>query len=226
MVRHIDKVGMFVFKWRLPSTFNKNNMYLENLCNIVYKTMCARFTAYRRMKRDRDASKVAEAFSSASIIAISLISLKVHNIELSNNISILTIILSTFLLVVSLLFSNLDYEKRMDNYHSCGNDLSRLYRFMHHDSICLTEDKQKEKELEYLNKYFDILKKYNLNHTTFDYDYAMLSITYSKIKTYRWLWLKIRYYFFDVYMLYWLIALVPIACIVPYYWQLFKVGIN
>ena len=182
--------------------------------------MCARFTAYRRMKRDRDASKVAEAFSSASIIAISLISLKVHNIELSNYISILTVILSTFLLVLSLLFSKLDYEKRMDNYHSCGNDLSRLYRFIHHDSNCLTEEKQKEKELGYLNQYFDILKKYNLNHTTFDNEYVMLSITDSKINLWRWLWLKIRYYLFDIYMLYWLIALVPIVCIVWYYWHL------
>lgn len=220
MVRHVDNVGMFEFKWRLPSTFNINYMYLEDFCNVVYKTMCARFTAYRRMKRDRDASKVAEAFSSASIIAISLISLKVHNIELSNYISILTVILSTFLLVLSLLFSKLDYEKRMDNYHSCGNDLSRLYRFIHHDSNCLTEEKQKEKELEYLNQYFDILKKYNLNHTTFDNEYAKLSITDSKINLWRWLWLKIRYYLFDIYMLYWLIALVPIVCIVWYYWHL------
>ena len=37
--------------------------------------MCARFTAFRRVKRNRDASKVAETLFSASIIGISLIAL-------------------------------------------------------------------------------------------------------------------------------------------------------
>ena len=45
--------------------------YLKDFSDVVYKTMTARFTAYRRMKRNRDASKVAESFFSASIIAIS-----------------------------------------------------------------------------------------------------------------------------------------------------------
>lgn len=34
---------------------------LESLGNTIYKTMSARFTASRRMKRSRDASKVCEA---------------------------------------------------------------------------------------------------------------------------------------------------------------------
>ena len=91
--------------------------YLKDFSDVVYKTMAARFTAYRRMKRNRNASKVAESFFSASIIAISLIALQNHEERLSDLISIVTIILSTFLLVMSLLFSGLDYEKRMDNYH-------------------------------------------------------------------------------------------------------------
>ena len=49
--------------------------YLKDFSDVVYKTMTARFTAYRRMKRNRDASKVAESLFSASIIAISLIAL-------------------------------------------------------------------------------------------------------------------------------------------------------
>ena len=135
--------------------------------------MCARFTAYRRIKRNRDASKVAEALSSASIIAISLIALKEKDIYLSNNISIFTIILSTFLLVLSQLLLGLNYEKRMENYHSCGNELNRLYRLMNHDLKNLSEEEQKTKELGYINQYQDILAKYNLNHTSFDYEYAM-----------------------------------------------------
>lgn len=48
---------------------------LNSFGDTVYKTMSARFTASRRMKRSRDASKVCEAMFSASIIAISLIAL-------------------------------------------------------------------------------------------------------------------------------------------------------
>ena len=192
-------------------------MYLEENSNTVYKTMCARFTAYRRMKRNCDASKVAEALSSASIIAISLIALKEKDMDLSNNISIFTIILSTFLLVLSQLLSGLNYNKRMENYHSCGNELNRLYRLMHHDSKVLSEEEQKAKELGYINQYQDILTKYNLNHTSFDYAYAMSVLPDANTHHTRWFWLKVRYYILDIYIVYWLIALVPIVCIGWYY---------
>ena len=192
-------------------------MYLEENCNTVYKTMCARFTAYRRIKRNRDASKVAEALSSASIIAISLIALKEKDIYLSNNISIFTIILSTFLLVLSQLLLGLNYEKRMENYHSCGNELNRLYRLMNHDLKNLSEEEQKTKELGYINQYQDILAKYNLNHTSFDYEYAMSILPDANTRHTSCFWLKIRYYILDIYIVYWLIALVPIVCIGWYY---------
>ena len=194
-------------------------MNLEQQSDIVYKTMCARFTAYRRMKRNRDASKGAESLFSASIIALGLISMTGDKLDLSNNISAFTIILSTFLLVLSLLFGGLNYEKRMENYHSCGNELNHLYRLMMCESQCLSEERQKEKALEYLKQYHTILTKYNLNHTTFDYEYAMSALSTEQIAPLSKFWLKMRYYLLDVYMLYWLIALVPIACIGWYYFS-------
>lgn len=100
--------------------------YLENFSNTIYKTMSARFTASRRMKRSRDASKVCEAMFSASIIAISLIALQNPQKDVTDMISAFTIILSTFLLVLSLLFSALNYDKRMENYHACGNVIISL----------------------------------------------------------------------------------------------------
>lgn len=185
-------------------------MYLTELSNTVYKTMSARFTAYRRMKRNRDASKVAEAMMSASIIGISLIALQCQGIAIQMNVG--TIILSTFLLVLSLLFQGLGYEKRMENYHSCGNELNRLYRLMEHDTKVLSEEEQKAKELEYLKRYEDILVNYNLNHTSFDYSYSLAQIN-EKVGFRVWL----RYYVFDVYMLYWLIAIVPVIWIAWYF---------
>ena len=181
-----------------------------------YKTMCARFTAFRRVKRNRDASKVAETLFSASIIGISLIALMSNNLEVSKNISVFTIILSTFLLSLSLLLSGLSYDKRMDNYHACGNELSRLYRNMHHDVKTLTEEEQKRKESDYIDQYFNILNKYNQNHTSFDYEYAISLLSDTSMGNVSRLWLKIRYYILDMYLVYWLIAIVPVVWIAWY----------
>lgn len=191
-------------------------MYLEEFSNTVYKTMCARFTAFRRVKRNRDASKVAETLFSASIIGISLIALMSNNLEVSRNISAFTIILSTFLLSLSLLLSGLSYDKRMDNYHACGNELNRLYRNMHHNVKTLTEEEQKRKESDYIDQYFNILNKYNQNHTSFDYEYAMSLFSDSTMGIVSRLWLKIRYYILDMYLVYWLIAIVPVVWIAWY----------
>lgn len=167
------------------------------------------------MKRSRDASKVCEAMFSASIIAISLIALQKPEIKVANMISAFTIILSTFLLVLSLLFSSLNYDKRMENYHACGNELNRLYRLIKHDVCVLSKEEQEKKEIDYINKYEEILSKYNLNQTSFDYQYAMLSST--EIHPLKWLWFQCRYYIFDVYLLYWIIAIAPTVGVVCYF---------
>lgn len=158
--------------------------YLKDFSDVVYKTMTARFTAYRRMKRNRDASKVAESFFSASIIAISLIALLKHEKSISDLISIVTIILSTFLLVMSLLFSALGYEKRMDNYHDCGNELDKLYRdikLILSYGERVSSDEMKVKTEDFQAKYFGILNKYNLNHTLFDYEYTAVMLNEKNI---------------------------------------------
>lgn len=201
--------------------------YLKGFSDVVYKTMAARFTAYRRMKRNRNASKVAESFFSASIIAISLIALQNHEERLSDLISIVTIILSTFLLVMSLLFSGLDYEKRMDNYHDCGNELDKLYRDM---KLILSygeefsSDEMKAKTEDFQAKYFDILHKYNLNHTSFDYEYTAVMLDEQKDFVSR-LVMKFRYYVWDMYFLYWVIALLPVVLIGWYLCRLLLVKI-
>lgn len=189
--------------------------YLENFSNTIYKTMSARFTASRRMKRSRDASKVCEAMFSASIIAISLIALQNPQKEVADMISAFTIILSTFLLVLSLLFSGLNYDKRMENYHACGNELNRLYRLIKHDINVLCDEEQEKKEIDYINQYEEILSKYNLNQTSFDYQYALLGETDNH--PLKWLWFQVRYYIFDVYLLYWIIAVVPTVGVVWYF---------
>lgn len=157
---------------------------------------------------------------SASIIGISLIALQCKNLEQANHMSAATIILSTFLLVLSSLFQGLGYEKRMEKYHSCGNELNRLYRLMKHDEKMLNEEEQKKKELEYLQQYEDLLVKYNLNHTSFDYCYSRTLMADEEVGFFSRFCLKLRYYVFDAYMLYLLIAIVPVMWIAWYFMNL------
>lgn len=183
--------------------------YLDDFSNTIYKTMSARFTAFRRMKRNRDASRVAEAMFSASIIAISLIALLNKDAVLTEKISIFTIILSTFLLVFSQLFNSLNYNKRMENYHDCGNKLNYLYRQIYRDMNYYSEEELKDKYQDYLNQYEQILIEFNLNHSLFDYQYAEALRKDSDVQQFNKICLVIRYYFFDIYMFYWLLAIVP-----------------
>ena len=138
-----------------------------------------------------------------------------HEEHLSDLISIVTIILSTFLLVMSLLFSGLDYEKRMDNYHDCGNELDKLYRDM---KLILSygeefsSDEMKAKTEDFQAQYFEILHKYNLNHTSFDYEYTAVMLDEKKDFVGRHV-MKFRYYVWDMYFLYWVIALLPVVLI-------------
>lgn len=183
--------------------------YLDDFSNTIYKTMSARFTAFRRMKRNRDASRVAEAMLSASIIAISLIALLNKDAVLTEKISIFTIILSTFLLVFSQLFNSLNYNKRMEKYHDCGNKLNYLYRQIYRDMNYYSEEELKGKYQDYLDQYEQILREFNLNHSLFDYQYAEAMMQDSDVQQFNRLWLEIRYYIFDIYMFYWLLAIVP-----------------
>lgn len=173
--------------------------YLDDFSNTIYKTMSARFTAFRRMKRNRDASRVAETMFSASIIAISLIALLNKNAVFTEEISIFTIILSTFLLVFSQLFNSLNYNKRMENYHDCGNKLNYLYRQIYRDMNYYSEEELKEKYQDYLDQYEQILREFNLNHSLFDYQYTEAMSQDSDVQQFKRLRLLIRYYIFDIY---------------------------
>lgn len=188
--------------------------YIDKLADRVFKTKDARFMASHRMARSKIASKAAETFLSASIISISLISLQIGDVEMSKAISAMTIILSTFLLVLSLLFSFLDYPKRFENYNNCGLELNRLY----HQMECASQKGITLPEVEaFSEEYENILKKYNLNHTTFDFEYSLLFNKNVASSRGRKIMLKVRYYFWDVYLLYWLIAILPIVGIFRYF---------
>ena len=194
-------------------------MYLEKLSDKVWKTKNARFIASKRMKRSHNSSTVSVALLSASIIAVNMLAFLKVSEDAKTIITIVTIILSTFALVMSLLITHLRYEYRENNYHQCGIELDRLNQHLkiRISELCVDNNNvdeivsPNEDNLKYLDEYNTILNKYNLNHTDFDYNYS--SIKAESNKDHKW-W-KLFYYWlrwniFDINTLYWLLAIIPI----------------
>lgn len=172
--------------------------FLEQLSDKIWKTKNARFVASRRMKRNRLSSNVMINLMSAYIIALNLLVFLPRYDLLNTLISVLTIILSILILVVTLLVGQLRYELKESNYHACGVELDQLNQ----EIRILIDEKQTlniEQRKSYIIKYYDILLKYNLNHTEFDFQY---SNEQSKCKNLVIFWL--RWNFFDMYLLYYL----------------------
>ena len=196
-------------------------MYLKRLSDKIWLTRNARFTASRRMKRSRIASTAAVALLSASVIGINLLAY-LPNVgdDIKNIITIGTIILSTFVLVLSLLITMLRYEWREDNYHRCAMELEHLNQQILIRIDELNAGNRPQEEIvspradneRFLEEYTGITEKYNLNHTTFDYRYGRLSDSNLRVPCSTEISLQLRYHVFDVYLLYWLVS---IASLVP-----------
>ena len=99
---------------------------LNKMAERCWKTAIARFESARRMKRCHNASTLCIAMVSLEIIVINLL-IFIKQLELNEVIiTITTVGLSMFVLVLSLIVSHLKYEKREEQYHECGLELSNL----------------------------------------------------------------------------------------------------
>lgn len=207
-------------------------MYLKELSNKIWKTKNARFIASKRMKRSRNSSTVSVALLSSSIIAVNMLAfLNISEID-KNIITIVTVVLSTFALVMSLLISHLRYEYREDNYHQCGIELDHLNQriAIRINELCAGNnvdeiESPNEDNFKYLDDYNAILSKYHLNHTEFDYNYSLIKAESDKDYDllqliYYWL----RWNIFDVNTLYWILAISPVIGVIIAFFKILFVN--
>lgn len=197
-------------------------MYLQDLSDKIWKTKNARFKAAQRMRRSRISSTASVALLSASVIAVNMLAFL--NISDYNKtiITIVTVVLSTFALVMSLLIALLRYEYREDNYQQCGRELENLNQRLKIRINEILAEKEgendvkspKDDDMNYLGEYNDILRRFNLNHSEFDYRYSLMKA--ENDKDYGcWLpvWYWVKWNLFDVNVLYWLITFLPIVAV-------------
>ena len=207
-------------------------MYLKELSNKIWKTKNSRFIASKRMKRSRNSSTVSVALLSASIIAVNMLAfLNISEID-KIIITIVTIVLSTFALVMSLLISHLRYEYREDNYHQCGIELDHLNQRLaiRINELCAGNnvdeiESPNEDNLKYLDDYNAILSKYNLNHTEFDYNYSLIIAESDKdYDLLQLLYYWLRWNIFDVNTLYWILAISPVIGVIIAFFKILFVN--
>ena len=101
----------------------------EKLQKKIWITKGARFNAHQRLQNRHNWSIASISFLSAYVIAISLLAF-IPPISLSAKqntiVSFSAIVLSLFILVLSLLESSKSYESKGREFHECGRQLSRV----------------------------------------------------------------------------------------------------
>lgn len=153
-------------------------------------------------------SNVSMALTSASIVGVNLLPFLDGYSNKSNLITILTIIFSIYVLVISLLSTQARFDKKAENYHACGCELTE-----YNDMLQLYIEENKtlniEEKKEFIRKYNLIIKQYNLNHSSIDY-YRGLIEGGEKIGTFTLIKNYLQWYFFN-----WGAVFVLIAILIP-----------
>lgn len=183
-----------------------------------------RYNAHRRMARSQISSSICISIVSLEIVAVGVLQLINDSTKegaISNdNLTALTIILSTFVLVLSLIVSTFDYEGRKDNYHKCGIKLSKLCDKIDSELTYATEI-PKDVFDKYVDEYNNIMADHGLNHERKDYKKSQLDDFNKNKKRYtdypqecpfttnRWLrfWAWMNWYVLDPNTLYWFLTI-------------------
>lgn len=145
---------------------------LQALSLRCWKTSASRFEASRRMHRCSNASTLCVAMLSVEIIIINLL-IFIPSLRLDGNlVTIVTIGLSAFVLVLSLIISQLKYDRREEDYHQCGLRLGELEKKINiFESF--NQDVTQESLEKFNDQYHAILRESNLNHTKIDWQQAL-----------------------------------------------------
>lgn len=145
---------------------------LRALSRRCWQTAAARFEASRRMRRCSNASTLCVAMLSVEIIIINLL-VFIPSLSLDGNlVTIVTVCLSAFVLVLSLIISQLKYPQREEDYHRCGLRLAELEKKINIFEACNQQITMEKLEC-FNSEYQAILKESNLNHSLIDWEQAL-----------------------------------------------------
>lgn len=138
----------------------------------IWITKGARFNAARRLERQAAMSDVAAfllSFAVASLSLVSLVFAESFSAFQNKTIGAATVIITFFIMLMSLMNSSKNYGLRAYVLHRCGIELTDLFQEMEavDDLDCMSHDDY----LRYQRRYGAILITNLENHSNMDYNY-------------------------------------------------------
>lgn len=148
----------------------------DPLLGKMWKTKSARFNAHRRLKAKQSLSTTATSFLAFYLVVVALIPL-VYEANLPPGapkfLSVVSLIISIFLIMITLLESAKNYSGEADRMQQCALEISKLYN----EFQALTMDEISSKRVEFTSRYSTVLKSHELDHK--DIDYLRFELMYS-----------------------------------------------
>ncbi|MFM9403723.1 SLATT domain-containing protein [Myroides odoratimimus] len=144
---------------------------LERWYKKLWETKGSRFISAKRYDRIDRYSSLTINIITAYILCINLLVLLPSRPEIlsNDNLSYFSICASIILLVISLIVSSRKYGEISHKFHSCAREITIIY-----DEICIMRSDLNNTTFEDLKvimeKYNHLLIKYDINHSSLDYD--------------------------------------------------------
>jgi hypothetical protein len=156
---------------------NDLNTYAALLDNRIWKTKGSRFNAARRLNNKYQFSLNSISILSVYGIAIPMIQGIVKNPQcqkINDIYNAISLILSIFTLVISLLEGAKNYQLRAEKLHKNAVAISSLYRDLEHLKISNLGDADFLQKLKDISiRYEELIKECSENHETEDYTLFM-----------------------------------------------------
>ena len=198
------------------------NRLTDPLLGKMWKTKSARFNAHARLKSKHWLSTAATSLLAFYLVIASLV-LLVYESSLpsggSKFLSVISLVISIFLIIITLLESAKNYSGEADRMHKCALEISELYnRFQ-----AMTLDEADAQRVALNDEYSGILKTHEINHKDIDFLRFQLSFNrdlgmgggdlFLSILRYCLLWLT-------EYILYILLVIAPPVVAFIYWYRL------
>jgi len=155
------------------------NTFIDDLDSKMWKTRGCRYNADRRLKRKSSLSLSTISFLSFYVLILSIVSsFSIFNLNSKESgfISFISIVISIFILVLSLLEASKEYSIKAERLYTCANEINKLMSELKFAQATIKETDKLESEVHRIHiEYQSLIKNVKENHDDIDYDLFRLA---------------------------------------------------
>lgn len=147
--------------------------FVNNLDRKMWITRDCRYNSDRRLKKKNTLSLTAISFLSLYVLIISIFTtIEDGNLSeaTSKSLSIASIVISLFILILSLLETSKEYAIKAERLYNCANIINKLMSDLKIAKATIKDQKELEISVNKINhNYHEIISGYEENHEELDY---------------------------------------------------------